>query len=92
LDPRSFFCDPARFGDVWVGIRAAVRRFAGDVPGNRDTWASLAGHTAMAQSQVEALFDGWAIERFEEEDNDGEACSGLSIGTCSTSSHRPPSA
>ena len=74
-----FFCDPTRFSDVWGGIRSAVRpggRFAGELLGDRDTWASIEGHTAMTRADAEARFDGWTIERFEEEENDGEACSG----------------
>lgn len=74
-----FFCDPARFPDVWRRIRTAVRpggRFAGELLGDRDTWASRDDGTAFTLAQSEALFDGWTIERFEEEENDGEACSG----------------
>src|SRR3954454_16666445 len=74
-----FFCDPARFPDLWSRIRAAVRpggRFAGELLGNRDTWASMEGHTAFARNDAEALFDRWTVERFEEEENDGEACAG----------------
>jgi SAM-dependent methyltransferase len=74
-----FFCDPARFPDVWTRIRTAVRprgRFAGELLGERDTWASRDDGTSMTRTEAEALFDGWAVERFEEEENDGEACSG----------------
>jgi SAM-dependent methyltransferase len=74
-----FFCDPARFPDVWARIRAAIRpggRFAGEILGERDTWASMDGHTAMRREDAEALLDGWTLERFEEEENDGEACAG----------------
>jgi SAM-dependent methyltransferase len=74
-----FFCDPSRFLDVWARIRAAVRpggRFAGELLGERDTWASRPDGTAMTRIDAQALFDGWTVERFEEEENDGEACSG----------------
>jgi SAM-dependent methyltransferase len=74
-----FFCDPARFPDVWTRIRTAVRpggRFAGELLGERDTWASRDDGTSMTRSQAEALFEDWTVERFEEEENDGEACSG----------------
>ncbi len=74
-----FFCDPARFPDVWTRIRTAVRpggRFAGELLGERDTWASRDDGTSMTRTQAEALFEGWTVERFEEEENDGEACSG----------------
>ncbi len=74
-----FSCDPVRFPDVWARIRAAVRsggRFAGELLGERDTWASRDDGTSMTRTEAEALFDGWTVERFEEEENDGEACSG----------------
>ncbi|MFL5790556.1 MAG: class I SAM-dependent methyltransferase [Actinomycetota bacterium] len=74
-----FFCDPARFAEVWAGIRSAVRpggRFAGEILGDRDTWASMPDRTAMTKGDAAALFDGWITERFDEEENDGEACSG----------------
>ena len=74
-----FFCDPGRFPDVWARIRAAIRpggRFAGELLGDRDTWAAMPERTARTRAEAEALFDGWDVERFEEEENDGEACSG----------------
>jgi SAM-dependent methyltransferase len=73
-----FFCDPARFPEVWGRIRAAIRpggRFAGELLGDRDTWASRDDGTSMTREDAEALFEGWTVERFEEEENDGEACS-----------------
>jgi SAM-dependent methyltransferase len=74
-----FFCDPGRFADVWERIRAAVRpggRFSGELLGDRDTWAALEDCTAMSRAAAEAHFAGWTVERFEEEENDGEACGG----------------
>jgi tellurite methyltransferase len=74
-----FFCDPALFPDVWGRITAAVRpggSFGGQLLGERDTWAPDDGITSFSRGEAERLFDGWAVERFEEEENDGEACSG----------------
>jgi tellurite methyltransferase len=74
-----FFCDPRRFANVSDGIAAALRpggRFAGQLLGERDTWAPDEGITSFARDAAQRLFDGWTIERFEEEENDGEACSG----------------
>ena len=64
---------------MWGRIRAAILaggRFSGELLGDRDTWASLVDHTAINRPAVEALFDGWIVELFEEEENDGEAFGG----------------
>jgi tellurite methyltransferase len=74
-----FFCDPQRFADVWAGIAGSIRpggRFAGQLLGERDTWAPEEGISSFARVEAQRIFDGWTIERFEEEENDGEACSG----------------
>ena len=71
-----FFCDPRRFPSVWGRIRDAVKpggTFAGQLLGDRDTWAPQDDITSFTRSDAEALFAGWAIERFEEEDEEGEA-------------------
>jgi tellurite methyltransferase len=73
------FCRPDRFGDVWSRIRSAVRpggRFGGQVLGDRDTWAPQSDISSFTRDAAIALFDGWTIERLDEEDEDGEACSG----------------
>ena len=74
-----FFCDPARFPEVWRRIADAVAgggRFVGELLGDRDTWAPEDDISAFTERQARALFDGWTVERFEVEDDDGEACSG----------------
>ena len=74
-----FFCDPGRFPDLWGRIGAAIRpggRFAGELLGDRDTWAALEDRTALSRVAAEVLFTGWTVECFEEEENDGEACGG----------------
>jgi SAM-dependent methyltransferase len=74
-----FFCPPERFTEVWAKVRGAVRpggRFAGEILGERDTWATDPDFSAFAEPAARRLFDGLEIERFEEEENDGEACSG----------------
>lgn len=73
-----FFCDPARFPDVWRKIGRALPpggRFTGQLLGDRDTWAADPGFTWFSRPDAEALFDGWTIEHFDEEDDDGEAFS-----------------
>jgi SAM-dependent methyltransferase len=98
-----FFCDADRFADVWGRVRAAVRpdgRFAGQLLGDRDTWAPDDGISSFTEDAARDLFDGWTIESFEEEDEDGEACSGpkhwhvfhvvaRSAGTESSQGRRP---
>ncbi len=74
-----FFCRPDRFAHVWSTVRSAVRpggRFGGQLLGDRDTWAPKEDISSSTQDAARALFDGWSIERFDEEDEDGEACSG----------------
>ena len=73
-----FFCDPGRFRDVWDRIEHSVvptGLFAGHFLGDRDTWATDPDKSSFTRHEVEALFGGWAIERFEVEDEDGEAWS-----------------
>jgi tellurite methyltransferase len=74
-----FFIPPQRFASTWQRIRASVRpggRFAGQLLGERDTWAAGGDVNAHTRADAEALFDGWTLEGFDEEENDGDACSG----------------
>ena len=74
-----FFCQPDRFAGVWSRIGDAIRPggwFAGQLLGDRDAWAGNDGITSFRRADAEALFDGWTIERFDEEDEEGQACAG----------------
>jgi SAM-dependent methyltransferase len=74
-----FLCDPERFPEVWRRVAGSVAgggRFVGELLGDRDTWAPDDDITAFTESEARALFDGWTLERFEVEDEDGEACDG----------------
>jgi tellurite methyltransferase len=74
-----FFCDPDRFEGVWARVRTSVSgggRFAGQILGDRDSWAGNEGITSFDRDAARLLFDGWTIERFVEDEEDGEACSG----------------
>ena len=71
-----FFCRPDRFVDVWSRIRAVLRpdgRFAGQVLGDRDTWAGEEDVSSFTREQALALLDGLVIESVEEEEEDGDA-------------------
>jgi tellurite methyltransferase len=68
-----FFCDPNRFDDVWSRLTSAIRRggrFAGELLGDRDTWArQLADEVSwFTIHRARALFDGFDVERFDEEE------------------------
>jgi tellurite methyltransferase len=74
-----FFCDPARFPGLWARVGGAIRpggRFAGQLLGDRDTWAAQQGITSFDRAEVQALFDGWTVERLEEDEGDGESHAG----------------
>jgi SAM-dependent methyltransferase len=74
-----FFCDPDRFADVWARLLAALRpggRFAGQLLGDRDSWAGDEGITWFDRAGVDRLLEPLTVERFMEEDEDGSACSG----------------
>jgi SAM-dependent methyltransferase len=70
------FCRPQAFSQLWRAIREAIRpggRFAGELFGDRDTWASTeAEMTFVDLASARALFDGMALESFVEEEDDAE--------------------
>ena len=70
------FCRPQVFPRLWSDIREAIRpggRFAGELFGDRDTWASSEEDmTFFDIASARALFDGRELESFVEEENDGE--------------------
>jgi tellurite methyltransferase len=73
------FCPPEAFPDLWARIRASLRpggRFAGELFGDRDTWASDPEMTFHDVDTARALFDGLDLESFVEEEEDGEAFEG----------------
>jgi trans-aconitate methyltransferase len=73
------FCPPESFPDLWARIRASLRRggrFAGELFGDRDTWASDPTMTFQDEDAARALFDGLVVESFVEEDEDGESFDG----------------
>jgi tellurite methyltransferase len=73
------FCPPAAFPALWDRIRSSLRpggRFAGQLFGERDTWASTEPDmTFFAIEEARSLFDGMELESFAEEEDDGDAWS-----------------
>ena len=71
------FVDPSRFEEVWARIVGAVRpggRFAGQLFGDRDTWAALPDRSHQTRGRVEELLAPFEVEHFQEEERDGGDC------------------
>lgn len=73
------FCAPDKFDGLWAKIVAAVRpggRFAGQLFGERDTWASIPDRSHHTRAQAESLLGAFEVESFREEERDGETSNG----------------
>jgi len=71
------FCPPACFAKAWEKVRAAIEPggwFCGQLFGDRDTWASIADRSHQTRDEALALLEGLTLERFEEEEREGEDC------------------
>lgn len=71
------FVDPARFDEVWGRIVASIRpggRFAGQLFGDRDSWAALPDRSHQTRARVEALLAPFEVEHLQEEERDGGDC------------------
>jgi len=72
------FCPPECFDTLWAGIRAAIKpggRFAGQIFGDRDSWASIPDRSHFTRAQADSLFDGLKLEHFDEEEREGSDAS-----------------
>lgn len=75
------FCPPDRFDTLWAAISGSLRTgglFAGQLFGDRDTWAGTeAGSmTFHSREQLTERFDGWEVLRVDEQDEDGNSLAG----------------
>jgi tellurite methyltransferase len=73
------FCHPQRFSELWNKIMQNLNpggRFAGQLFGVNDTWGTNADMTFFTREQALALFTGFEVESFHEEDEDGQSTSG----------------
>lgn len=73
------FCPPAEFPALWRTIVGAIRpggRFAGQLFGERDSWASLPDRTHHTRAEVEELFRGFEFEMLQEEARDSFTATG----------------
>lgn len=67
------FCEPASFPALWDRIRAGIVTgglFAGQLFGDRDSWASLPDRTHHRRADLDTLFEGFRIEYLWEEERD----------------------
>ena len=74
-----FFLPPDRFAALWQSIRAALLpggRFAGQLLGDRDTWASDRDTTGLSPGDLDDLLRGMTVEHLSVQDEDGQAVSG----------------
>lgn len=73
------FCPPEHFGALWGRICASVRpggRFAGQLFGDRDSWAVLPDRTHHTRVGVERLLADFVIEELREEEKLDTDCAG----------------
>lgn len=66
-------CPPDRFDALWARIQASLLpggRFAGQLYGDRDTWAGRPGMTFHTGAQVDARLAGWNVEMRREVEED----------------------
>jgi SAM-dependent methyltransferase len=67
-------CPPATFAGLWQRLVASLKpggRFAGQLYGDRDSWAGQPGMTFLTRPQAEALLAPLEVELFREEESDG---------------------
>lgn len=72
-------CPPECFAGLWTRIVASLKpggRFAGQLYGERDSWAGRPGTTHLTRAEVESLLRGLDVELFEEEERDGVTARG----------------
>jgi SAM-dependent methyltransferase len=67
-------CEPAAFRTTWERIREALPeggRFSGQWYGPRDSWVGRPGISFVSRDHALAMLEGFALEMFEEEEDDG---------------------
>lgn len=67
------FCPPDLLPDLWQRIVESIRpggRFAGQIFGERDTWARCGKTTGIPRSEVDRMFAAFIFEELREEEKD----------------------
>jgi len=73
------FARPSEFTGLWSRIVESLApggRFAGQLFGERDEWASEDEMTFHTREAATALFDAFELEQFEEVEEDGQTATG----------------
>ncbi|MBL4591064.1 MAG: class I SAM-dependent methyltransferase [Phycisphaerales bacterium] len=73
------FCRPESFDAMWNRIVDSIRpggRFAGQLFGDRHSWAKIDDRSHQAAERVEQLLSPFDVESLKEEDREGEDCNG----------------
>jgi SAM-dependent methyltransferase len=73
------FCAPEAFPALWRRLVASLRpggRFSGQLFGDRDGWSEEPEMTFLTRAEVEALLEGFELERLDEVEEDGKTAVG----------------
>jgi len=74
------FCHPDHFGRFWKELTGAIEpggRFAGQLFGDRDSWASIPDRSHQTREEAQALLAGFDLEMFDEEERDKQDYQGI---------------
>ena len=74
------FCEPPHLPGVWDRIVRSIRsggRFAGQLFGDRDSWASLPDRSHQSRAEAERLLSPFDLEMFNEEEREGNDAGGF---------------
>ncbi len=67
------FCEPRDFSGLWGKVVAAIKtggRFAGQLFGDRDSWAKLPDRSHHSREEVERMFQSFDFEMMKVEEKD----------------------
>lgn len=73
------FCKPRDLPALWRWIVAHIKpggRFAGQIFGDRDTWAHARTTTGLSRARVDRMFKGFVFEELREEEKDDRTTMG----------------
>ncbi|MCC6661233.1 MAG: class I SAM-dependent methyltransferase [Phycisphaerales bacterium] len=74
------FCPPRDFPAVWEHIVRSIRpggRFAGQLFGDRDSWAALPDRSHQTRAEAERMLAAFDLEVFREDEKDGNDAGGF---------------